>query len=189
MPLLDHLVGAGSADCWTGRSAGFLPREDARSTALDGWAWAHDDWTSGVVMDGRSLLTPQSTSHVSTTPNAALLRDLRPLYAPQRSTRRRRDQPADCHRPKNPLAPHRFRRAMEMWVRYRTCGRIPALPHEVETRMSRDRDRGEFWVDLIVPIGAALVFLFSMSTIFFDRHHADEAAHAPAPHNQQPTPN
>ena len=45
--------------------------------------------------------------------------------------------------------------------------------------MSRKRDRWDFWVDLIVPIGAALVFLFSMSTIFFDRHHAGEAAHAP----------
>jgi hypothetical protein len=46
------------------------------------------------------------------------------------------------------------------------------------------RDRWDFWVDLIIPIGAVLVFLFSMSTIFFDRHHAGEAAHAPAHHNQ-----
>jgi hypothetical protein len=54
--------------------------------------------------------------------------------------------------------------------------------------MSRKRDRWDFWVDLIVPIGAALVFLFSMSTIFFDRHHSYEAAHAPAPHSQQLAP-
>ena len=54
--------------------------------------------------------------------------------------------------------------------------------------MSRERDRWDFWVDLIVPIGAALVFLFSMSTIFFDRHHVGEAAHAPAPHNQKRAP-
>ena len=32
--------------------------------------------------------------------------------------------------------------------------------------MPRDRDRWDYWVDLIVPIGAALVFLYSMSTIF-----------------------
>jgi hypothetical protein len=53
--------------------------------------------------------------------------------------------------------------------------------------MSKKRDRWDVWVDLIVPIGAALVFLFSISTIFFDRH-ADVAAHAPASHNQQPAP-
>jgi hypothetical protein len=55
--------------------------------------------------------------------------------------------------------------------------------------MSKKQDRWDFWVDLIVPVGAALVFLFSISTIFFDRHHDGVAAHAPAPHNQQPAPN
>jgi hypothetical protein len=67
-----------------------------------------------------------------------------------------------------------------------TCVRYMSCPNEVN--MSRKRDRWDFWVDLIVPIGAALVFLFSMSTILFDRHLASEEPRSPSPHNQQPVP-
>jgi hypothetical protein len=45
--------------------------------------------------------------------------------------------------------------------------------------MSKKRDRWDFWADLIIPIGAALVFIFSISTIFISRHHSGTTAHAP----------
>jgi len=45
--------------------------------------------------------------------------------------------------------------------------------------MPKKRDRWDFWVDLIIPIGAALVFVFSISTIFIDRHHGGTTARAP----------
>jgi len=64
----------------------------------------------------------------------------------------------------------------------RNCRQPPTLANIMK------RDRWDFWVDLIIPIGAALVFLFSMSTIFFGRHPAGEGAHTPAPHNQRPAP-
>jgi len=37
------------------------------------------------------------------------------------------------------------------------------------------RDRWDFWVDLIIPIGAALLLFLTLSSIFSDRHHAGEA--------------
>ena len=46
-------------------------------------------------------------------------------------------------------------------------------------RMSKKRDRWDFWVDLIIPIGAVLVFIFSISTIFIGRHHGGTTARAP----------
>jgi len=45
--------------------------------------------------------------------------------------------------------------------------------------MSKKRDRWDFWVDLIIPMGAALVFVFSISTIFIDRHHGGTTARVP----------
>jgi len=45
----------------------------------------------------------------------------------------------------------------------------------IETLMSKKRDRWDFWVDLIIPIGAALLLFLTLSSIFSDRHHAGEA--------------
>jgi len=49
--------------------------------------------------------------------------------------------------------------------------------------MAKKRDRWDFWVDLIIPIGAALLLFLTLSSIFSDRHHAGEATRiAPGAH-------
>jgi hypothetical protein len=57
--------------------------------------------------------------------------------------------------------------------------------------MPQKRDRWDFWVDLIIPVGAALLLFLTMMSIFADWHHAGEATrNAPstnrAPASDQP---
>jgi hypothetical protein len=52
--------------------------------------------------------------------------------------------------------------------------------------MSRKRDRWDFWVDLIIPVGVALLLFVTMSSIFSDRHHAGEATRSVSGTNRGP---
>ena len=36
--------------------------------------------------------------------------------------------------------------------------------------MSNERNRLEFWLDLIIPAGAVLVICFSLGSLFYDGH-------------------
>ena len=53
--------------------------------------------------------------------------------------------------------------------------------------MSKKRDRWDFWIELIIPVGAALLFFVTMSSIFSDRHHAGEFARNAPGANGGPT--